>query len=81
MLMALAMIIMVTLPRMSPAQYNRTILLCPVEYPKPHDRAQTLAGDSVPALWLMNGNTFVGCAVTLSSLHHNSPLFSQSQIK
>nr|ACU13825.1 unknown [Glycine max] len=76
-LMALAMIIVMTLPRMPPAQYNRTVLLCPVEYPKPHDRAQTLAGDSVPALWVMNGNSFVGGAVTVSSSHHDSLLHSQ----
>ena len=80
-------------------QYNRSILLCPVQYPKPetknhriheirakkrsiwtaekwsenwpHDRTQTLAGDGVPSLRLMNGNTFVGCAFAVSS--HLSP--------
>ncbi|RDX65002.1 hypothetical protein CR513_56378, partial [Mucuna pruriens] len=42
--------------------------------------AQTLASESVPALWLMDGNTFVGSAFTVSvpSPHHDSHVATRS---
>lgn len=66
----LVMIIM-TFPRMPPAQYNRAIFLCSIENPKPHDGAETFAGDSMPALRLMQSYAFVrdAMAVSVSSAH------------
>uniref|UniRef100_A0A2P2JQ63 Uncharacterized protein n=1 Tax=Rhizophora mucronata TaxID=61149 RepID=A0A2P2JQ63_RHIMU len=58
-----------TLPRMSPTQHYRTILLSPVQNPKPHNGTQALAGDNMPKLWLMQGQALVSDTVSMPSSH------------
>lgn len=70
MIMSIAMgVIFMTLPRMSPTQYYRPILLSPVKDPKPHDGAQSFAGDGVPPLGLVHGDSLVGYASMSTSSH------------
>ena len=69
MIMPVTMVIM-TLPRMSPTQNYRTILLGSVKNPKPHDGAKALAGDGVPSLGLVHGNSFVIDALTMVPSSH-----------
>jgi len=64
-----------SLPRMSPPQYYRAILLLPVKYPKPHDSTRALSSDYIPSLWLMHSQAFVTDALSMSSCHlFQSPL-------
>nr|CAN74075.1 hypothetical protein VITISV_000976 [Vitis vinifera] len=72
MVVTMAMLVM-TLPRMSPTQYYRTVLLSPVHDPKPHDGAQALSGDSMPSLGMMHCYAFVCSAVSMASSSHLSP--------
>ncbi len=65
-------VIIMTLPRMSPAKYYRTILLSSVHDPKPHDGAQALSGDSMPSLGSVNGDAFVCSAMSMASSSHLS---------
>uniref|UniRef100_A0A5B6ZFG8 Uncharacterized protein n=1 Tax=Davidia involucrata TaxID=16924 RepID=A0A5B6ZFG8_DAVIN len=67
--MSLAMgMIFMAFPRMSPTQYYRTILLSPVQNPKPHDGAHALPGKRMPTLRLMHCEAFVCRAVSISAM-------------
>ncbi|OIT02597.1 nadh dehydrogenase [ubiquinone] 1 beta subcomplex subunit 2 [Nicotiana attenuata] len=74
MVMTMAMAV----PGMPLTQHYRTILLGPVENPKPHDSTQSLSGDTVPTLRLMNSNSFVGHAMSVSTSHLSSFLENAS---
>ena len=59
-----------TIPRMTHAQENSTVLLSPVENPKPHDGAEALAGDGVPALVVGDGVPLVRRAAAVPAAAH-----------
>jgi len=58
------------IPRMAQAQEHSTVLLSPVENPKPHDGAEALAGDGVPALVVRDGVALVGGAAVRAAAAH-----------
>ncbi|WMV38033.1 hypothetical protein MTR67_031418 [Solanum verrucosum] len=53
-------------PRMPPAQHYKTIFLCPVKNPEPHDNTQFFSCYIVSMLRLMYGDAFEGNLQDLS---------------
>uniref|UniRef100_M1AGC4 BLE1 protein n=1 Tax=Solanum tuberosum TaxID=4113 RepID=M1AGC4_SOLTU len=56
-------------PRMPPAQHYKTIFLCPVKNPEPHDDTQFFSCYIVSMLRLMYGDAFEGYAMSVSTSH------------
>lgn len=69
-------VIIMAIPRMTHTQEHSAVLLSPVENPKPHDGAEALAGDGVPALVVGDGVALVGRAAVRASAaaHRRRPL-------
>ena len=65
-------VIVMPIPRMTQTQEHSTVLLSPVENPKPHDGAEALAGDGVPALVVGDGVPLVGRAA-VPAAHRRRP--------
>lgn len=65
-------VIIMAIPRMTHTQEHSAVLLSPVENPKPHDGAEALAGDRVPALVVGDGVALVGRAS--AAAHRRRPL-------
>lgn len=67
-LMSMPMITM-SFPWMPPTQYYRTILLRPIQNPKPHNSTHAFSSDGMPALGMVHRDSFERGASMSSSSH------------
>lgn len=68
MAMAMSMTMVIMIPRVSPAQENRTVLLRSVQNPKPHDGAHDLTSPDLPALRGVKGEAAMAGIVAVGAM-------------